>query len=174
MIIRAAVEDDVPAITDIYNALVPTTTVAWTETLQTVDERARWFARQREDGFPVLVADEDGTVAGYASYGHFRGVGKWHGYRLTAEHTVHVREAAWGGGIGRSLMASLIERARATGLHVLVGAIDAENDASLRFHARLGFVEVARMPQVGCKFGRWLDLVLMQLVLDDRAVPPTT
>jgi phosphinothricin acetyltransferase len=173
MIVRHATADDVPVITDIYNALIPTTTVAWTESLQTVDQRAQWFERQQHDGFPVFVAEDDSGVVGYAAYGHFRGVGKWHGYRLTAEHTVHLREGAWGQGTGRALMEALIDQARTRGLHVLVGAIDADNEASLRFHERLGFTEVARMPQVGAKFGRWLDLVLVQLVLDDRAAPPS-
>ena len=62
-------------------------------------------------------------------------------------------------------------RARAAGMHVVVGAVDGANDASLRFHERLGFVEVARMPEVGRKFDRWLDLVLVQLVLDDAVGP---
>lgn len=76
-----------------------------------------------------------------------------------------------GSGIGRSLITALTGRARALGKHVMVAAIDAGNPASIALHARLGFVEVGRMPQVGCKFGRWLDLVWMQLQLDDRRVP---
>jgi phosphinothricin acetyltransferase len=91
---------------------------------------------------------------------------KWPGYRFTVEHTVHVREDHWGSGAGRALMEELVERARAAGKHVMVGALDGANEASLRFHARLGFVEVARMPEVGRKFGRWLDLVLVQRILD--------
>lgn len=171
MNIRDANLDDVEAITELYNALIPTTAVAWTESLQSVDERRSWLARQADESFPVLVAVEGDQVVGFCAYGHFRGAGKWPGYSFTAEHTIHVAEAAWGTGVGRRLMTALIDRARTNGVHVLVAAIDGENDASVAFHERLGFLEVARMPQVGHKFGRWLDLILMQLVLDDRPYP---
>jgi phosphinothricin acetyltransferase len=169
--VRDATIDDSPSIADLYNALIPSTTVAWTGTLQTVAERTVWLRRQSADGFPVLVAEIDRRVVGFASYGPFRGAGKWPGYDHTAEHTIHVARDAWGRGIGRSLVDALVERAQAAAVHVLVAAIDANNDASLRFHTRLGFAEVARMPEVGHKFGRWLDLVLMQRVLDDRTTP---
>jgi phosphinothricin acetyltransferase len=167
--IRDAVVADMPALRAIYNDLVPTTTVAWTEVPETLRQRQAWFRRQQRDGFPVLVAALDGgagEVIGFAAYGSFRGAGRWPGYRLTVEHTIHVREDHWGGGTGRRLLEALVERARAAGLHVMVGAVDGANDASLRFHERLGFTEVARMPEVGTKFGRWLDLVLVQRVLD--------
>ncbi len=169
--IRDAVEDDVPAITDIQNALIASTTIEWTDSLHTVEERQEWLDRQQASQHPVLVAVVDGDVVGWASYGPFRDSIKWPGYRLTVEHTVHVRHDHWGSGVGRSLMEALIERAIASGLHVMIGAVDAENDASIRFHERLGFHEVARMPQIGTKFGRWLDLVLLQRVLADSPPP---
>ena len=173
MIIRDATTVDIPAITALYNANIPTSTIAWTEILQTVDERAAWFDRQAEDSFPVLVAESSDTdtnsegapVVGFASYGHFRGAGVWPGYRFTVEHTIHVREDHWGRGVGRSLLEALVDRSRSAGLHVMVGAIDGDNASSIDFHRRLGFEEVARMPEVGSKFGRWLDLVLMQRIV---------
>jgi phosphinothricin acetyltransferase len=172
MLIREATAGDMAAVTDIYNALIDTTTVAWTEQHQTLDDRLRWFHQQCADGYPVLVAvddadDDDGgdRVIGFAAYASFRGAGRWPGYRYTVEHTIHLDRPAWGAGIGRALLEALIERAGADGLHVMVGAIDADNTGSIRFHERLGFVEVARMPQVGRKFDRWLDLVLMQRIL---------
>jgi L-amino acid N-acyltransferase len=171
MIIRHARPNDLVAITALYNALIPTTTVAWTEMQQTLHDRRAWFDRQTADGFPVVVADLDGQVIGFSAYGHFRGAGKWPGYRYTAEHTIHVAERHWGSGVGRALLGALIDCAREQGIHALVGAVDSDNHESLRFHERLGFVEVGRMPQVGHKFGRWLDLVLMQLLLDDRPAP---
>ena len=171
MIIRDAREADLPAINDLYNVLIPTHTVSWSDTPRTLELCEAWFERQGREGFPVLVADTDGTIAGFAAYEHFRGEGKWPGYRGTAEHSIHVGEGHWGRGVGRALIEGLVERAQAAGLHVMVGAIDGDNEASIRFHERLGFVEVARMPQTGQKFGRWLDLVLMQRVLDDRPAP---
>lgn len=169
--VRDATIDDSASIADLYNALIHSTTAVWTETPQTVAERTAWLQRQSADGLPVLVAEIDRRVVGFASYGDFRGAGKWPGYEHTAEHTIHVARDKWRCGIGRLLMEGLVERARATAVHVLVAAIDADNDASLRFHARVGFAEVARMPEVGHKFGRWLELVLMQRVLDEQATP---
>jgi len=168
LLVRDAVIEDMAAVRDIYNALVPSTTVAWTEVPETLRQRQEWFRHLARDGYPVLVAvDGSGEVIGFAAYGSFRGAGRWPGYRHTVEHTIHVREDRWGLGAGRRLLEELIVRARAAGMHVVVGAIDGANDASLRFHERLGFVEVARMPEVGRKFDQWLDLVLVQLVLDD-------
>ena len=163
--IRDAVAVDMPALRDLYNARITTETYAWTETPQTLDERRAWFARQQDREYPVLVADDSGAVVGFAAYADFRGDGKWPGYRFTVEHTIHVREDVWGRGIGRSLLNALMERARATDIHVMVAAIDSDNTASIAFHERMGFTTVARMPEVGQKFGRWLDLVLMQRVL---------
>ena len=91
---------------------------------------------------------------------------RWPGYRHTVEHSIHVRQDCWGRGIGRALVDALVERARAQGKHVMIAGIDAENVGSIRFHERLGFFEVARLPEIGEKFGRRLDLVLMQRMLD--------
>ncbi|MEZ5216190.1 MAG: N-acetyltransferase family protein [Ilumatobacteraceae bacterium] len=165
VLIRDAVEADMEAVRSIYNATIPTTTVAWTEDLQTSEQRLAWFATQQERGFPVLVAEQDGDVVGFAAYSDFRGAGRWPGYRYTVEHTIHVRERAWGLGVGRALLEELLERARSQGMHVMVGGIDGANESSLRFHERLGFVETARMPEVGIKFGRWLELVFVQKIL---------
>ena len=165
VIIRDAHDADMPRCRELYNALIDTTTAAWTEQQQTLDERQSWFRRQQRDGHPVLVAEDTSEVVGFASYGSFRGSGKWTGYRYTVEHTIHVDRDHWGQGVGRSLMEELISRARRDDVHVMVGAIDSDNIDSIRFHERLGFVETARMPEVGHKFGRWLDLVLMQRIL---------
>lgn len=171
--VREAVDTDLPAIVDLQNALLSTTAVEWTETPHTVPERAEWLRRQETLGYPVLVAVTGTDIVGWCSFSDFRDTTKWPGYQWTVEHTVHVREDTWGTGIGRSLMLRLVEAAQSLGKHVMVGAVTGENEASIRFHERLGFVEVARMPQVGAKFGRWLDLVLLQKLLDERGVPPS-
>ena len=100
-----------------------------------------------------------------ASYDDFRDSQKWPGYRFTVEHSVHVRESAWGNGVGRALMLALMQHARVAGKHVMVGGIDADNEDSIRFHDRLGFVEVARMPELGYKLDRWLGLIFVQRML---------
>jgi phosphinothricin acetyltransferase len=171
--IRDATDADAPAIAAIQNAFISTGTIEWTDELHTVDGRLEWLAHHRALGFPVLVAELEGEVIGLTAYSDFRDSARWPGYRFVAELTIHVREDHWGGGVGRALMAALVDRARTDGKHVLVAAVDGANEASIAFHVRLGFTEVARMPEVGAKFGRWLDLVLLQLVLDDRPAPPS-
>jgi L-amino acid N-acyltransferase len=160
--IRDATLDDLPAIVALLNVAVAETTAVYSEDRIAVGDRVPWFEARQRRGFPVLVAEIDGAVAGFATYGDFRDSVALPGYRFTVEHSVHVARDRWGAGLGRLLVVELVDRAHRAGLHVMVGAIDAENEASIRFHERLGFVATARMPQVGFKFGRWLDLVLMQ------------
>jgi phosphinothricin acetyltransferase len=167
VIIRPAATADAVAIASILNAFVSTTTIEWTDTKQTADSILEWL-----DGHEtVLVADERGEVVAVAAFGWFRDIVKRPGYRFTVENTIHVREDRWRSGVGQKLLRALIDEARASGKHAMVAAIDAANEASIRFHERLGFVEVARMPEVGTKFGRWLDLILLELRLDDRTAP---
>lgn len=162
--IRDATVDDIPAITEIYNEDVLTTTVNWNATTVDEDDRRAWFAGRSSAGLPVLVAvDEADAVLGYASYGDFR---TFSGYRHTVEHSVYVRGEARGRGLGKDLTISLIDRAREAGKHVMVAAIDADNAASISLHERLGFAHAGRLDQVGTKFGRWLDVVLLQLILE--------
>jgi phosphinothricin acetyltransferase len=164
--VRDATGHDLPAILDLSNALIPTTTVAWTDRLETLAEREAWSARRRSAGDPVLVADADDVVVGFCAWGPFRDNERWPGYRFTVEHTIHVREDRHGQGVGRALVTELVTRAQAAGLHAIVAALDGGNDASLAFHRALGFREVGRLPEVGRTFDRWLDLVLVQRVLD--------
>lgn len=166
--LRDAEAADLPTITEIHNHAVVHTTAIWNEDAVDVDDRAAWLADRTGRGYPVIVAVDDTGVVGYASYAQWR---PHSGYRLTVEHSVYVRGDQRGRGIGTTLMTALIARARADGLHVMIGGIESGNTASIVLHERLGFVEVGRMPQVGAKFGRWLDLSMLQLVLDDRPAP---
>lgn len=102
-------------------------------------------------------------MLGFATFGPFRPKA---GYDRTAEHSLYLAPQARGQGVGTTLMRIMIDDARARGLHTLIGCLDAQNAASIAFHQRLGFVETARLPQVGRKFDRWLDLVFVQLFLD--------
>jgi L-amino acid N-acyltransferase len=167
VLVRAATGADVVEIASLLNALLATTTIEWTVTPRTAQDVLEWIG----DHEAVLVAEDRGEVVGVAAYGWFRDVVKWPGYRFTVENTVHVREDRWGSGVGEVLMRALIARARETGKHTMIAAIDSTNGASIRFHERLGFIEVARLPDVGAKFGRWLDLVLLQIGLDERTTP---
>jgi phosphinothricin acetyltransferase len=161
--IRAACEADLPGIMAIYNHAVAHTTAIWNDVVADLENRRAWWRGRVDAGFPVLVAVEGGTVLGYASYGPFRA---FDGYRHTAEHSVYVAEAARRRGMAEGLLRALEAEARRAGLHVMLGGIAADNEPSLRLHAKLGFTETARMPEVGRKFGRWLDLVFMQKVLE--------
>jgi|SRR5687768_9249201 len=160
--IRDAVDDDVPGILAIYNDVIATSTAVYREDPATLDDRQQWFAARRAQSYPILVASDSSGLLGFASYGDFR---TWPGYRFSVEHTVHIRAGQRGRGVGTLLMETLIQRAIDHGKHVMVGGVDADNEASLRFHERLGFVRAARLCEVGFKFGRWLDLVFVQRML---------
>jgi L-amino acid N-acyltransferase YncA len=161
-IIRPATEADLGAILAIYNDAVAKTTAIWNDQPVDLANRRAWFYARASQSFPILVAEEDSAVVGYGSFGDFR---PFEGYRFTVEHSVYVAEGVRRRGIASSLLAALEERARALGKHVMVAGIAADNEPSLRLHARFDFVETGRMPEVGFKFGRWLDLVLMQKAL---------
>jgi phosphinothricin acetyltransferase len=161
MLIRDATEDDLPTILAIYNHVIAHTTAVYTETPAPLADREAWLKARRSAGLPVLVAD-DGGVIGFASFGDFR---PWPGYARSVEHSVHVREDARGRGVGGALVQRLIEEARARGKHVMIGGIDAANNASIALHRKLGFVEAGVLREVAQKFGRWLDLLLMQRML---------
>ncbi|OQP87199.1 GNAT family N-acetyltransferase [Rhizobium rhizosphaerae] len=168
MELRDAIPADLAGITEIYNHAVRETTAIWNETEVDLANRIAWHADRQRLGYPVLVAVEGGEVLGYASFGDWRA---FDGYRHTVEHSVYVRTDAQGRGLGVVLMQALIDRARALGKHVMVAGVEAGNRGSIRLHEKLGFRQVGLMPQVGTKFGVWLDLAFLQLVLDDRAAP---
>lgn len=111
----------------------------------------------------VLIAENNKGFAGFALLGSFRG---GPGYAETVEHTVYLMPAARGAGVGRQLLTTLTKRAVELGHHVMVGAISGNNIAAVRFHQKLGFDQVARMPQVGQKNGLWYDLILMQKIIE--------
>lgn len=161
--IRPATHADLPAILEIYNDAVLHTTATYDLEPQSLEQRTAWFEQRTRQGFPVLVAEVAGTLAGFGAYGPFRDKP---GYRYTVEHSVYVATTTRGRGIGRALLTELIRLARAAGNHAIVGGIDAENEGSLRFHLALGFVEVGRLQQVGRKFDRWLDVIFVELLLD--------
>ncbi|MCV3735669.1 GNAT family N-acetyltransferase (plasmid) [Rhizobium sp. TRM96647] len=161
-LIRDAREDDMGAVMEIYNDAVANTTAIWNDEQVDLENRLDWFRTRRARGFPVLVAEIEGRVVGYASYGDWRA---FDGYRHTAEHSIYVHRDVRGRGVGRTLLESLIARAKDAGIHVMIAGIEAENEASIRLHESLGFRVVGRFEEVGTKFGRWLDLTCMELCL---------
>ncbi|MGF6566577.1 N-acetyltransferase family protein [Kosakonia cowanii] len=168
MSIRYAVKEDCAAIAAIYNHAVINTAAIWNDQTVDADNRIAWFEARALLGYPVIVSEENGVVTGYASFGDWRA---FDGFRLTVEHSVYVHPEHQGKGLGLALMVRLIEEAKRIGKHVMVAGIEAQNQGSIHLHQKLGFTITGQMPQVGTKFGRWLDLTFMQLQLDNRSDP---
>ncbi|MDO6587160.1 GNAT family N-acetyltransferase [Salipiger sp. 1_MG-2023] len=161
-------EDDLPGILAIYNDAVRNTLAIWNEAEANLQNRQDWWTGRVAQGYPVLVLRDDSGVLGYASFGDWRA---FEGFRHTVEHSIYIRSDARGRGLAGHLLAALIERARQIGKHVIVAGVESGNAASIRLHERAGFRITGQMPQVGCKFGRWLDLTFLQLTLDERPTP---
>jgi L-amino acid N-acyltransferase YncA len=162
MRIREAIEADVQAILLIYNDVVANTTAIYDERPSTYEERLAWFNARRRAGLPVLVAELDGEVIGFSSFGEWRS--RW-GYRYTVEHSVHVRADRRGKGFGRALIEALFPRAAAMGMHTMIAHIDSAAAASLRLHEKLGFTNVGTFREVGKLRGGWLSVVAMQRMI---------
>ncbi|WBO61925.1 GNAT family N-acetyltransferase [Streptomyces camelliae] len=159
--VRPARPDDVEAIRAIRNHAIEHSTALWTRTPQTAAQGVAWLAAHLERG-SAFVAEAGGEVAGFAVYGPWR---ELDGYRHTVENSVYVREDRHGLGIGSALLTALIAAAREAGHHVMIAGIEAGNTPSIRLHERFGFQHAGTLPEVGTKFGRWLDLTLMRLPL---------
>ena len=161
--IRPAHRDDLPAITEIYNEAGVGTTASYAIEPVTLADRVAGFERLNAADFPILVLAEGDQILGFASYGTFRALA---GYNHTVEHSVYIRPGHRAAGGGRMLVNALIDYARGRGIHAMVGVIDADNEASIAFHERLGFQVSGRLPEVGRKFGRWLSIVFVTLVFE--------
>ncbi|MDP2746084.1 GNAT family N-acetyltransferase [Pseudomonas sp.] len=168
--IRDARDDDLEAIRAIFNDAVLNTTAIWMDDVVDLANRQAWLAARRQQGYPVLVAvDAEDSVLGYAAYGDWR---PFDGFCNTVENSLYVRADQRGRGLGVLLLGALIERGKAGGKHVMVAAIESGNLASIGLHQRFGFSITGQMPQVGRKFGRWLDLTFMQLILSPERRAP--
>jgi len=187
--IRPARETDVRGILEIYNDAILNTTALYTYEPFTLPMMQQWFAEKTAKGLPVFVAEESAAaanqiapsvssatqtatsapaVAGFASYGPFR---PWPAYKYSVEHSIYVHKAQRGKGIAKKLLRTLIDHASAENLHTIVAGIDSENEISINLHKQFGFKETGQITQVGYKFGRWLDLVFMQLILENNLQP---
>jgi L-amino acid N-acyltransferase len=165
MQIRDAVESDLPGLLAIYNDVIATSTAVYSYQPVTLEDRRQWWQTRTGQGYPVLVAVNESGVLGFSTFGDFR---TWPGYRFTVEHSVHVRADCRGQGVGKELVKALFPRATALGKHVMIAGVDGANEASIRFHERLGFEKAALLREVGHKFDRWLDLVFLQRWIDPR------
>jgi L-amino acid N-acyltransferase YncA len=161
--LRLATENDLIQILAIYNEVIVNTTAVYDYEPHTLEMRQAWFNTKKEQGFPVVVADEGGDILGFSSIGPFR---NWAAYKFAVENSIYVAAPARGKGIARLLMPPIIKAAKDLGMHTIVAGIDASNAASIQLHRHFGFEEVAHFKQVGWKFDRWLDLKFLQLIID--------
>jgi phosphinothricin acetyltransferase len=174
-IIRLATEADLQAINDIYNYYVPRSTCTYQLEPETLEARRAWFVEHPPERYPVIVAEmaDSGTpqrafptapaqIAGWGSLSKFR---ERAAYAPTVEASVYIHHDYHRRGIGRAILIDLIERARAAGYHSLIGGASADQEASVALQEGLGFTRVACLKEVGYKFGRRLDVVYLQLML---------
>ncbi|GAD81435.1 N-acetyltransferase family protein [Nocardia asteroides NBRC 15531] len=160
MFVRDADKADLPAVLAIHNTNIAESTAIWDTDQVELDDRLSWFADRTAAGMPILVAEIDGEVAGYASYGQWR---PKTGYRFTVENSVYVDDRFQRRGVATALLTELVARATESGrVHAMIAAIESGNTGSIALHERFGFRTVGELPEVGHKFGRWMDLTLMQ------------
>jgi phosphinothricin acetyltransferase len=163
-------EDHLGAIRAIFNDAILNTTALYEYQPRSEATILAWWQAKQQAGYPVLgVEHADGSLAGFASWGPFR---VFPAFKYTVEHSVYVAAESRGVGIGRRLLEAVVAEAVRQDVHLLVGAIDATNAASLALHRSLGFEHSGTIREAGFKFGRWLDLDLWQrtLTTPDRPV----
>lgn len=160
--IRLATEADVPAINEIYNYYVHRSTCTYQLEPEPLDGRRGWFAAHLPEKYPVTVAEQGGQIVGWGSLSKFRDRAAYDG---TVEASVYIHHDHHRRGLGRALLSDLIDRARALGYHTLIGGTSADQMASIALQESLGFTRVAHFKEVGYKFGQWLDVVFLQLML---------
>lgn len=155
MILRDAAPTDAAMICAFWNPAIRDTVITFNSVQKTQAEVAQMIAAR-----PFFhVVELNGQVQGFVTYDQFRG---GVGYRHTVEHTIVLAPAAQGQGAGCALMEVAVAHARAAAVHSLIAGVSGENAAGVAFHAAMGFETVATLPEVGRKFDRWMDLVLMQ------------
>ena len=161
VLIRPATEADLTPINDIYNHFVLSSTCTYQEEPETAEGRREWFARHDAD-HPVVVAETEGRVVGWGSLSPYHARSA---YRRTVEDSVYVHHGYHHRGIGSALLSELIERGRARGPRAISAGIDSEQSVSVSLHQRFHFTPAGLLRQVGFKFGRWLDVIYMELLL---------
>jgi len=159
--LRPAKESDLGAINDIYNYYVLQSTCTYQEQPELLSDRNEWFHHHTEK-YPVTVAECDGQVVGWSSLSPYR---QRTAYRYTVENSIYVRYDWHRRGIGSLLMQDLIEKSRVLEYHTIIAAIDSSQTHSIALHAKYNFQEVGHLKHVGLKFGRWLDVIFMELLL---------
>lgn len=160
--LRQAGPEDLAAITALMNENIRNSTAVYHYEERRLEDVTRWYDDKQRRKHPLFVAEEAGVFLGYGTFGPYR---PHDGYARTVEHSVYVDKNHQGKGAGGALLEALIEAAQRDGYHAMVAYIDAENQQSIRLHERKGFQNCGRLREVGYKFGRYLDLVIMERLL---------
>lgn len=163
LLLRDAIINDVPSILDIVNHEILNSTVLYEYDTRTISQQQKWFAEKKNQGWPVVVAEQNKCLVGFGTYGLFR---QRIAYQNSVEHSVYVHKDFRGKTIGHQLMTELVNRAKKQEYHTMVAGIDSTNQDSVEFHRKFGFEMVGTFKEVGFKFNRWLDVVFIQLMLD--------
>ncbi len=169
--IRDADFTDLPQILDIYNEVIEHTTAVFSYEKHTLAMREEWFQSRQHAKFPIFVAEDKNEILGFSSYGPFR---IWPAYKYTVENSIYVGAAHRGKGLSKLLLQPLIDQAIRQQYHVIIAGIEASNLISIRVHESFGFAEVANFKEVGFKFGKWLDLKFLELILHTPEYPVET
>ncbi|TVY08305.1 GNAT family N-acetyltransferase [Paenibacillus cremeus] len=159
--IRIAVKEDLPSIVDIYNEAVLNSVATFDTVPRTLEQQEQWF-EQHGEAYPVIVAEQDGNVIGWASVNRYS---DRLAYAQTAELSLYIKDGHRGKGLGKRMLERMLAEGKAAGLHTVLSRITEGNDNSIHLHRLFGFDTVGTMRQVGTKFGRLLDVVLMQKIL---------
>jgi phosphinothricin acetyltransferase len=157
--VRAATFDDLPAMNDIYNYWVDRSPATFDLEHMTPDWREAWYRERTGAGYPVLVADVQGAIAGWVC------LSKWSpkkAYAKTADESIYLADAFRGRGVGKLLVGAILDEARRMDLHVVMAGVTACQEASLALHRSLGFIESGRYAHMGYKLGAWHDVVWLQ------------
>ncbi|MBU3182726.1 GNAT family N-acetyltransferase [Clostridium psychrophilum] len=160
--IREAVGNDLIDILGIYNDAILNTTAIYDYNAHTLNDRKQWYEKKKQDGYPILVVEENNKVIGFATYGPFR---DWPAYKYTVEHSIYVNNNCRNKGTGTKLIKELIKIINEKEYATMVAGIDESNEKSVRMHKKLGFKYAGKIDKAGFKFGKWLNLVFYQLEL---------
>lgn len=159
--IRPATAGDLERINEIYNHYVHHSTCTYQTEPETIESRRAWFESHGKL-HPIFVAERNGEVAGWASLSRFHPRAA---YGRTVENSIYIHDQARRCGLGAALLRRLVDDARDLGHHTIIAGISADQSASVELHRKFGFTEAARLREVGFKFGQWLDVVYLQLIL---------
>jgi len=167
--LKQCTEKQLPEIMAIFNDAILNSTSLYDYKIRTMDRMNAWYSDKQKGNYPLLgIFENNDTLLGFATYGPFR---VQPAYKYSVEHSVYVRSDQRGQGFGKILLREIIKKAVEQDYHVMVGAIDADNDVSILLHEKEGFAFCGIIKQAGYKFGKWLDLALYQLILKTPGNP---